>query len=61
MTLASQVENKINLVPQTEKACLMNIQSRNQLYKPNTFLVIMVTVSKKIVLKKTRLKLKFKA
>ena len=36
----------------------MNIQSKNQLDSPNTFLVIVVTVSKKIVLRKTRLKLK---
>ena len=49
-------ENKINLASVTEEACLMNIQSKNQLDPPNTFLVIVVTVSKKIVLRKTRLK-----
>ena len=52
---------KINLASRTEKACSMNIQSKNQLDSLNTFLVIVVTVSKKIVLRKTRLKLKFKA
>ena len=39
----------------------MNIQSQNQLDSPNTFLVIAVTVSRKIVWRKTRLELKFKA
>ena len=39
----------------------MNIQSKNKLDSPNTFLTIVVTVSKKIVLRKTRLKLKFRA
>ena len=34
----------------------MNIQFKNQLDSLNTFLVIVVTVSKKIVLRKTRLK-----
>ena len=34
----------------------MNIQSKIQLHSPNTFLVIVVTVSKKIVLRKTRLR-----
>ena len=47
--------NKINLASRTEEACLMNIQFKNQLDSPNTFLVIVVTVSKKIVLRKTRL------
>ena len=54
-------ENKINLAYRTEEACSMNIHSKNQLDSPNTFLVIVVTVQKKIVLRKTRLKLMFKA
>ena len=45
---------KINLASRTEKACSINIQSKNQLDSANTFLVIVVTVSKKIVLRKTR-------
>ena len=53
-------ENKINLASRTEKACSMNIQSKNQLDSLNTFLVIVLTVSKKIVLRKTCLKMKFK-
>ena len=53
-------ENKINLADRLEEACSMNIYSKNQLDSANTFLVIVVTVSKIIVLRKTRLKLKFK-
>ena len=37
-------ENKINLASRTEEACLMIIQSKNQLDSPNPFLVIVVTV-----------------
>ena len=50
-------ENKINLASRTEEACSMNIQSKNQLDSPKTFLVIVVTVSKRKVLRNTRLKL----
>ena len=40
-----------------EEACSMNIQSRNQFDSPNTYLVIVVTISKKIVsLERTRWK-----
>ena len=39
----------------------MNIQSNNKLDLPNAFLVIVVTLLKKIVLRKSRLELKFKA
>ena len=53
-------ENKINLASQMEEGCSLNIQSKNQLDSPNNFLVIVVRVSKKIVFRKTRLKLKFK-
>ena len=52
-------ENEINLAFRTEETCSMNIQFKNQLDSSNTFLVIVVTVSKKIVLRKTRLKFKF--
>ena len=48
-------ENKINLAFLTEESCSMNFQSKNQLDSPNTFPVIVVTVSKKIVLRKTHL------
>ena len=49
-------EIKINLASRIEEACSMNIHSKNQLDSPNTFLVIVVTVSKKIVFRRTHLK-----
>ena len=52
---SAKKENKINLASRTEEECLVNIQSKNQLGSPNTFLAIVVTDSKKIILRKTRL------
>ena len=48
-------ENKINLASKTEEAWSINIQSKNQLDSQNTFLVILVSVFEKTVLRKTRL------
>ena len=49
-------KNKINLSSRTEEACSMNIQSKNQLNSLNTFFVIVVIVSKKIVFRKCKRK-----
>ena len=54
-------ENEINLASQTEEACLMNIQSKTKLDSLNTFLVTVVTVSKKNRFEKNVFKVKFRS